>query len=443
MIDLLDAKEGLGTGINLAGDPKTSVFWQYGENVNFFPGIVQAAYSQKILATVGEPIYAMQSILDGGGPKLYFGTPTRFMSFDGVNFATIVSGVTTDDWILGNWGVFPVFAYAGDQLNYWDGILVRTPASASGAGKFFFNQSPFFLKFGTDGSNIEWCSQDNLDAWVPSSSNTAGNFVIRDIDSDLMAAAQLYNAIGIYSQNAMYICRYIGGDFVYSVVPALQGIGAVSKRAVVSDGRMNYGLSQRGFWISDGAQKDYILTEEVEQFLRKYLNRNALEQVRGYHDSRTMTIWWQLPTENSLVANRSIGFNYKQNNWLISSFVPSAVSADGIFTTPILAFDGSLYSDWADAQNSYVQSKPLDCGKPLHYKRFQAIRLQFIGVATIDVGVSDTIDGTIEWIHSQPLESLVHFTDREGVYLHLKISGAEFWRVDQLQVVGELTGSVI
>lgn len=445
MKELLNAKPALGMGIALGRENLTEKLWVNGRNVVFGEGQIQADLGY---VSQGEHTSKLTELATAkliSGEVVYFGTGTSFGKWTGT-FNELSTGYTGGDWNLIPYGQHLIASNGVEALKYYNGTTVTTPTTPFAWAKLVYNYSPYIIALNTSngGNIIEWNSRDDITDWTPTTINTAGNYTLRDVESDIKACAPLANALGIYTENQLFYGKYVGGEFVFSFTPALQGIGAVSKKAVTSDGKLNYGLSRQGFWVTDGVGKDYIQTNEVEAFLRNYLNYSSLSGVKSYHDPRNTTVWWCLPIEGSLINNIALGFDYKHSVWTMSDVVTESQIPQGVYATPVLAVDAVLAYGWSGNLSSWVQTKPLGCGKELIWKRFQALKLEFTGTGFVDIGVSETLDGTIDWFEvGLPLSPLVHFKDREGVYLHLKFYSDAFWKLTQLYVLGEEVGTVI
>ena len=73
------------------------------------------------------------------------------------------------------------------------------------------------LALNTDmgGTYYEWCDTDDPDDWTPAADNRAGNNIIREANSEIVAAVPLGDRIAVYCRNQSFLITYLGNNLVF------------------------------------------------------------------------------------------------------------------------------------------------------------------------------------------------------------------------------------
>jgi len=314
---------------------------------------------------------------------------------------------------------------------------------------------PHVLGFNTSVSPKEfiWCDADDPDTWVAASDNLAGQLEIRELQSPIRAAVPLGSRIAVYGNDQMFLVSYLANDLVFGYQPALNGIGAVSKKAVVPVGRQNYGLSEQGFFITDGQSFEYIDEPAIRTYYEENANKAQLSKAVAYHDEENTQVRWYFPTD-SVTITGGVSFNYKTNTWSILTATWSAGDERRVAEGPIVASeDGILYKSGTGNNASgspltaWVRSKPIDMDNADLVKEIDSIRIGYTGSGlTYRVGWSATEDGTINW---QPYASMdTGFTFQNlrtaGRWLHFELKTDTLnstWEVSDVVFIGRMEGT--
>ena len=305
--------------------------------------------------------------------------------------ATVWSFAEWGDWILYTSGEGAIRYTTKDNYTSGDGSA-STPLDVEGefsTAQIIIKRGPYILAFNTTGTpsycgptSFHWCSDDDVTAWSPTADNTAGNQLIRDMESEIIAAVALGDRIAVYSRDSMHIVAYTGPPFYFGYAPAINGIGAVSKQAVVSVGRENYGFGPNGIWRTDGAQFKYI-DEGIHDYIYEDLNIAQDAKVCGYHDEFNTMVNFYYPTAGSSEPDVGVGYNYTNGTWTIYNHGRTACIERQVFDYPIAVTDTNdvyfhnfgLNADSAELL-SYLESVPLDLGDSNTWKYIDAIKFQ-------------------------------------------------------------------
>ena len=337
-------------------------------------------------------------------------------------------------------------------------IQVTVPDISYDKVKIFKRQGPHMLAFNYQEGGIDfpttfsWCSADDLDDWDGTATNTAGNLQIREATGEIRCVAQLGNNLAVYTQNQMFVVSYVGLPNIFGYKPALDGVvGAVSPHSVVAVGRMNYGLSRDGFFVTDGASSKMIGRDSgMNRFFRENASFTELGQVFAFDNSKENEVVWGVPL-NSAKITKEIYYNYKTNQWGMRDSNISAYHDRGIFNEPLSANTSKFYFEGtiptlADPAVSAV-TKAHDLNNADRIKEITALRVGKTGVGspTVSIGFTNTIDATPTYSDNFVVDdTFKSFPVRTaGRYIHLKVESSgtnDDWELTDMVIQGRFEG---
>ena len=324
--------------------------------------------------------------------------------------------------------------------------------------KIFKRQGPHMLAFNYQEGGIDfpttfsWCSADDLDDWDGSATNTAGNLQIREATGEIRCVAQLGNNLAVYTQNQMFVVSYIGLPNIFGYKPALDGVvGAVSPHSVVAVGRMNYGLSRDGFFVTDGASSKMIGRDSgMNRFFRENASFTELGQVFAFDNSKENEVVWGVPL-NSAKITKEIYYNYKTNQWGMRDSNISAYHDRGIFNEPLSANTSKFYFEGTvptlDDPAVSAVTKAHDLNNADRIKEITALRVGKTGVGspTVSIGFTSTIDATPAYSDDFVVDdTFKSFPVRTaGRYIHIKVESngsSDTWELTDMVIQGRFEG---
>ena len=321
--------------------------------------------------------------------------------------------------------------------------------------RIWAQRGPHVLGFNTSASEKEfiWCDAGDVDTWVAASDNLAGQLEIRELNSPIRAAVTLGDFIAVYGDDQMFLVSYLANDLVFGYRPALTGIGAVSQKAIVSVDRKNYGMSQQGFFVTDGASFEYIDEPAIRDYFTDNANKAQLGKAVGFHDENNTQIRWYFPTDGTTNTS-GVSFNYKTNTWSVIDNDRSAGIERLILSSPIAGSEsGVLYRESYEvsadgsAMTAWARTKPMDWSNADLIKELDSIRIGYVGEnLTYRIGWSETEDGTINWGDYTAMSTGFTFQNLRtaGRYLHFEIYSSTLnssWEVEEVEFIGRMEGT--
>lgn len=470
----------IASGLMPSVDPQNATLWVDGRNITFGEGFVAktAGWERQFNSPTTLPVRGMGQNIAGNVRRIFFGDAQSLHVWNETTVQTVGTGFTGNAnetvgfpasvWSFAPFGSWMLATNGKDAPQVWKGSGSFAPLSGVTFSKaeLFVRQGPYILAMNTSvGPNeIAWCHDDNVELWSPAITNTAGAITLRDMPSEIVAAVKLADAIAVYGRNSMHVLRYVGMPYVFGAFPALEGIGAVSKAAVVSIGRLNFGFGPSGIWQTDGVSFEYIDTPQIREYLLTNVNLTRAagqpSKICAWHNDRAQEVVFSYPKGNALEPNESVSYNYKTKAWSLHSYGRTAGMERLVFDLPIATDkDGNVYfhhkGDNADgfALSSWLQTKPLDCGSAEVWKQVQAIqlRLQKLRGAGVQlyVGTQERLTDAMVW--KGPYSTTAGFDQifptggANGVFITLKFVSdglGDAWELGGFTLRGDAAGDL-
>ena len=327
---------GTGTSITLAsvtGFPTgggtiavgTELITYTGISSNDLTGIVRGAKGTAVSGTTG------QAHSDGA-------TVTNATEFTGWGDAVDAGTITLEPglWSLSNFGDVLVATIANGKTFTWDSSIaarLSTRASTTTSGFQTTNNptatrvtliSPttrHLIHFGTettigtpstqDDMFIRFSEDENINAYVPEATNTAGTQRIQD-GTKIVGALVAKENILVWTDNALYTMKFVGAPFTFGFEQVGTNCGLIGKNAAIEIDGVAYWMGNNGFFSFDGTVN--TLPCSVEDYVYDDIDTTKGQQVcAGINNLFTEVTWWY-PTSGSDFNNRYVVYNYGQTN---------------------------------------------------------------------------------------------------------------------------------
>lgn len=175
--------------------------------------------------------------------------------------------ITTDDWVINNFGQVmvaspndgPIFYWIPDVGEFTAQLLDNAPLENTG----FFVAMPQrqIVAYGStfngiqDPLSIRWSDVENLNVWTATATNQAGSYRIPE-GSMIVSAIQGPQQGIIWTDQSVWSMQYVGQPYIYSFNKLGSGVGAISKKCVGVLNNVVYWLSPKSFNVlsSNGPQ---------------------------------------------------------------------------------------------------------------------------------------------------------------------------------------------
>jgi hypothetical protein len=265
-------------------------------------------------------------------------TVTNATDFSGWGDAVDAATVTLEPglWSLSNFGDVLVATIANGKTFTWDSSIaarLSTRASTTTSGFQTTNNptatrttliSPttrHLIHFGTettigtpttqDDMFIRFSEDENINAYVPEATNTAGTQRIQD-GTKIVGALVAKENILVWTDNALYTMKFVGAPFTFGFEQVGTNCGLIGKNAAIEIDGVAYWMGNNGFFSFDGTVN--TLPCSVEDYIYDDVDTTKGQQVcAGINNLFTEVTWWY-PTAGSDFNNRYVVYNYGQNN---------------------------------------------------------------------------------------------------------------------------------
>lgn len=452
----------LSSGIYPSLTGVSSPLWQDGENIVFDDQGVRKNYGTLGLANLADSPTGILSTFASQESRAYIGGGQDayvYRSGSGLTQIGAFSAaagqfqfVPWDTWVLIN--------NTSDPVELWKNTGLSAPIAgipfSRAACIFQMGLRAFAANTNNGGNLVEWCSFNNIEDWLPTLTNSAGNLPLRALVGDIVCCQPIGDSMGIYSNYNAGIFTQISGTGAYGFRRPIRGVSAVSPNSVVSLGDRHFGITPDNAFVTDLVSFQYIDEPAVRGWMRDNIDWSRQSEVYGWPDRANSVVRWNVPMLAG--GSKNIGYRWDKNTW--TRFNDNVIIGEqsGAFQHMLLATSSRLlrqdktqYDNDGSALASYLQTKPLHFNSPGKLKRIQQIDLQgtWTGEVSLKIGFTNTPNETPTWAFTAPLASQIGMdeenTECEGAYIHLRIESSEVganWKLSGANIWGKETGMV-
>tara|TARA_R110002074_G_scaffold69528_2_gene162046 strand:- start:3670 stop:5436 length:1767 start_codon:yes stop_codon:yes gene_type:complete len=301
--------------------------------------------------------------------------------------------------------------------------------------------------------DVAWCSADDPDTWIAAAANSAGSLTLREASGALRCIVPLGEGTAIYTESEMFLLNYVGAPYYYGYETAMtSGVGAVSANSVVSVDRLNYGLSRRGLFMTDGNTVERLGDSEgINKLISESVSEGEYAQVCAYHNKKNTEVVWSIPFGTNQ-PNIEITYNYSNNTFSKRTQNVSAFLEAGVFSHAMTADSiGDLYyEDGGNSEHTTVAvTKAHDLEDPYAIKEITSIRVGKIGLGSpkVELGWSEGINDEPTFNTSDSFYIDDSFGEKSvrtsGRYLYLRLTSSDptdSWEISNIVIKGRIRG---
>lgn len=225
----------------------------------------------------------------------------------------------------------------------------------------------FIVALGAGGNprKVQWCDFEDRTLWTPSTTNQAGS-------QELQTTGQIMQAVRTRGQTLVitdvdaHSMRYSGPPYIYNITRVGTACGAVSRKAAADVDMGVFWMGQGGFYRFDGNSVTELPCE-VRDYVFDDFNTGQQSKIWAYANSEFSEIWWYYPSSGSTEIDRYVGYNYRENFWIIGDMSRTCGTTRGVFRYPMLGDSyGTLYDHEVgvnkDGANVYAETGPISLG---------------------------------------------------------------------------------
>ena len=275
-------------------------------------------------------------------------------------------------WSLDNFGNKLIATINGGESFEWDSngsVSTRATiiANAPTASAFSIVSTPdrHLIFFGTettigtsstqDPMFIRFSSQEDINTYTPSATNTAGTQRLAD-GSKIVGAIRGRDAIYIWTDTALFIMRFVGPPFTFSFQQVGTNCGLIGQNAAVEVDGSAYWMSENGFFRYTGKLES--LPCLVEDHVYDDINTIPKQHINAGLNNLFGEVMWFYPNSGSGTVNRMVAYNYLDSSnerpvWTTGTLARTAWQDSAVFGKPhATEYDSS--AETADTDVNYV-----------------------------------------------------------------------------------------
>lgn len=330
-------RELLASGLMPDLHPMQTPLWEAGVNAVFSQGKVTRRVPSSLVftagTTAGEVKGLSQQRLQNGTRYIWAAGKTaldtyRLVRWYGPAPEVIASGLLVrEDESLSYETDFVDFAHWGDWTlwttghgaigRHKPGVGVDTLVDAPVDVVKILKKLNFLLAigFGGRGTAIAWSAADDIDTWIGTTENEAGELNIDDFDTRIKTAHRLGQHISVFSEDQMGLVTFTNAPYYFGQRVVLDGIGACGKFSVAGDGNMNFGVGRNGIWWSDSSTFKYIDEGMLRGYLQEQVNWSQAGKITAARNDITNCWDFHFPMRESLVNDECWSFDPRNGGW--------------------------------------------------------------------------------------------------------------------------------
>jgi hypothetical protein len=220
---------------------------------------------------------------------------------------------------------------------------------------FFGTETTIGTKSTQDPMFIRFSSQEDINTYTPSATNTAGTQRLAD-GSRIVGAIRGRDAIYIWTDNALFIMRFVGPPFTFSFQQVGTNCGLIGQNAAVEVDGTAYWMSENGFFRYTGKLES--LPCLVEDHVYDDINTIPKQHINAGLNNLFGEVMWFYPNSGSGTVNRMVAYNYLDSSnerpvWTTGTLARTAWQDSAVFGKPhATEYDSS--AETADSDVNYV-----------------------------------------------------------------------------------------
>ena len=187
-----------------------------------------------------------------------------------------------------------------------------------------------------DDMYIRWSDQEDINTYTPTATNTAGTQRIAD-GTRIVGAIRGRDAIYVWTDNALFVMRFVGAPFTFSFQQVGTGCGLIGKNAAVEVDGSAYWMSDNGFFRYTGKLESLACL--VEDYVFDDLNTVPKQHINAGLNNLFGEVTWFYPSSSASSINRAVTYNYMDSTaerpvWTTSSLARTAWQDSAVFGKP-------------------------------------------------------------------------------------------------------------
>jgi len=300
-------------------------------------------------------------------------------------WGTSPSGIYTlplRQWSFDHWGTEVLGVPSGGGLYLWSpqiGLSNRmtlVTAAPSISQLVHVTDARHVVLYGThdtvgayDSLLIRWSSQEDYDDWVPSATNTSGDYRLPTAGSEIISVVDASDKQIILTDTDVFSQNYIGGNDVFGFIKVAENCGAIARHATVAYAGVLYWMGRNGQFYMFGGRVEPVACP-VLRYVFDNLDTAHLGKIYAGTNSKFDEIIWFYTSLDSTDGenDRYVIYNTQERHWSIGALRRNAWQDSSTYTNPLAAgpedwglfYHENGYSDNGTPLTAYLESAYFD-----------------------------------------------------------------------------------
>ena len=201
---------------------------------------------------------------------------------------------------------------------------------------FFGTETTIGTKSTQDPMFIRFSSQEDINTYTPTATNTAGTQRLSD-GSKIVGAIRGRDSIYIWTDTALFVMRFVGPPFTFSFQQVGTNCGLIGQNAAVEVDGTAYWMSENGFFRYTGKLES--LRCLVEDHVYDDINTTPKQHINAGLNNLFGEVMWFYPNSGSGTVNRVVTYNYLDSTpqrpvWTTGTLARTAWQDSAVFGKP-------------------------------------------------------------------------------------------------------------
>jgi hypothetical protein len=221
---------------------------------------------------------------------------------------------------------------------------------------FFGTETTIGTKSTQDPMFVRFSSQEDINTYAPSATNTAGTQRLAD-GSKIVGAIRGRDAIYVWTDTALFTMRFVGPPFTFSFQQVGTNCGLIGQNAAVEVDGTAYWMSENGFFRYAGRLES--LPCLVEDHVYDDINTIPKQHINAGLNNLFGEVMWFYPNSGSGTVNRVVTYNYLDSSaerpvWTVGTLARTAWQDSAVFGKPH-ATEYDTSSNGTSGSSTFVQ----------------------------------------------------------------------------------------
>lgn len=246
-------------------------------------------------------------------------------------------------WSLDNWGEDLLACPRGGQIYWWDRsegagtravalddapqnneavIISQRDRHVIALGAYdYFNEA-------VDPLLIRWSSTEDLNDWIPTSTNTSGDLRLYS-GSKIVTGLRSRLELIVFTDVSVHTLPFVGGFDVFGLNIVGENVSILGPNCAVAVDSRVFFMAEADFYIYDGIVR--VLNCDVRNYVYDNLNVEQKDKIYGGLNREFNEIWWHYPS-------------YDPDTWVQDTFELGLPPDYSIAATSTLGVAGYVYN---------------------------------------------------------------------------------------------------